>query len=86
MGTTQTRQEKEIVIAQSGNSGGTTASSTDGSKYTLWEVIGVCGTFLILLLVGWFINQRCKRNINKNIRREMNKSQELISIGLQNSK
>ncbi|KAK9722646.1 hypothetical protein QE152_g19550 [Popillia japonica] len=51
MGSTESKEEKEVIITQAGNSRGTTNTSEFGGKYNSMEIIGVVLVcFLIALL------------------------------------
>lgn len=75
MGTNQFKKE-EIVIAQSGNSGGTTAAATGNfSGTTILEMVMLV---LGVMIIGYFCYERCKANWEKKIRREIGRSQQLV--------
>lgn len=78
MGYNQSKENKEIIISQAGNSGGAT-SGLDKS-FTTWEIGYAVIIILILIFVGAYIWRRCMKKLEKRIRLEVSRSQELVSM------
>lgn len=78
MGNNQSREEKEIIISQAGNSGGVTGLSE--VKFSLWEVLVILGVLLVAVAVGIYTWRRGNRAVQRKIRDEIAKSHELIAI------
>lgn len=80
MGTNQSKTEKEVIIAQAGNSGG--ATGLQGISFNFWEVVGILFTILLIVVIGYYL-WRCNRKATRRqIRREISKSQDLAAIGI----
>lgn len=76
MGAKQSKEE--IVIAQAGNSGGSTTSQENAKGVSYLELAAVLiGTLLIVGIAG-YCYLRARKNFRATIRREIRKSQELI--------
>lgn len=80
MGYNQSKEEKEIIISQAGNSGGTTA--TTGTVFTLWEVGMAFLVFVVICTLGYMVWKKCRRNMERKIRREVARSHELLSLNI----
>lgn len=78
MGTNQSRQEKEIIISQAGNSGGTTGLQQ--MKLNFWEIVGLLAIIVGLTILGYCMWRCNKKATRKQIRREITRSQELLEI------
>lgn len=79
MGKNQSKDVKEeIIIAQAGNSGGSTTSQSQTNGVSLLEVIALLiATVVLLGILGYCFN-KIKKNIERKIRLEIRRSQELV--------
>lgn len=77
MGYNQSKQEKEIIVSQAGNSGGVTSES---EKFSTKEVVIMCGVMLAVAVIIYIIVKRCQKSLDRRIRREVSRSQELYNI------
>ena len=80
MGTNQSKETKEeIVIAQSGNSGGSTTSQQQEVTYvSLTEVVLLLVATVSFVALGYYCYLKIRRNLEKKIRQEIRRSQEII--------
>ena len=77
MGTYQSGKEKEIIVAQAGNSGGVT---NEAQKFTTTEVLVVGGIVIGIAIAAYLDKRRCQKYMERKIRREVARSQELLNI------
>lgn len=73
MGNNQAKEE--IIIAQAGNSGGTTATA---SVWNLTDILVITIFILVLMVIIGFCIKKCKSALETKIRREINRSRELV--------
>lgn len=85
MGGSTSKEEKEVIIAQAGNSGGTSGAVNQVS-FSLPEIGLFLFIIMVLAIIIYFVWRRCTKNVNKKISREIAKSRELITMALQNGK
>lgn len=81
MGTNQSREEKEIIVAQAGNSGGVNNGT---NSYGFAEVGVVVCIILVMLIIGYVTWKHCKKSCGRRIRREVERSHELLAIKTEN--
>lgn len=81
MGSNSSKEEKEVIITQAGNSGG--ISTNIQGKFSLVEICVFILVIFMVLVLGYFIWNYCKKRLEKKIRREVTRSQELMSITTQ---
>ena len=62
--------EEENIIVQAGNSGGVSATAT----ISTFEILGIVTFLGLVAMVAFLIYLRCKRKLEKRIRREIFKS------------
>lgn len=73
MGTNQSKEE--VIIAQAGNSGGSTAGIEKIGLVR--DVIGLVLVVLILCTLLWYWYKRCYQNMKEKARRSVSRSQQL---------
>lgn len=73
----KTVRNEEIIIAQSGNSGGTTTNASI-SNLSVSDVLGIATFCLVLLIFIYVAYRKYKRCLERKIRNEIRKSQELV--------
>ena len=78
----KTVSKEEIVIAQAGNSGGATTGAENGKGknygYSLLEVCAIVGGMLSVVAVGIWLWRRSRKALERKIRMEIRRSQELM--------
>jgi hypothetical protein len=72
MGKTQSKEE--VIIAQAGNSGGETNGQ---SGFTTKNIMEIVSMLLVLIIIGTYIYEKCKKKLAKKINRQIRASQEL---------
>lgn len=77
----QSKEEKEVIITQAGNSGGTT-TTTPGTTFTMWEIGVFLVGLLLIIIIGRFVWIKCNKRMEKKIRREITRSQELMELNV----
>lgn len=71
-------QSKEVIISQAGNSGETAATTTSNNTHiAYWEVVLIVIGAIILCFGLIWCYQRIRKNMRKEIRREIARSQEI---------
>lgn len=76
-GNTYSKEEKEeVIIAQSGISGG--ASTGVVQQLTTREICTIAVLIMAVLVIVWFLWTKCKNSLRKQIRREICRSQEQV--------
>lgn len=78
MGYNQSKEEKEVIISQAGNSGGTTSDVQFGLKY-ITEIVVIV---FIVVVIGYFLWRRCEKRMQKKMRREIIRSRDLIALNI----
>lgn len=78
MGKTQSKEE--VIIAQSGNSGGQTSTTSQENDKGVSRLEVFMWIFCTIILAALFVYCciRIKKGIEKKIRREIRRSQELV--------
>lgn len=76
----ENQSKEEIIIAQSGNSGGNTnkANQNESEGYTLPEILGIVAIVVVLLAGLIYLKNKLKKMIEKKIRKEITMSQEIV--------
>ena len=76
----KTVSKEEIVIAQSGNSGGATTEAENGKNYgySLLEVCAIVSGMLSVVAIGIWFWRRSRKALERKIRIEIRRSQELV--------
>lgn len=74
MGKNQSKEE--TVIVQSGNSGGTSATTV--SEWRVADIFSVMVFILVALSILLFCMYRCKKGVERRIRREVTRSREQV--------
>lgn len=79
MGKNQSKEVKEeIIIAQAGNSGGSTTTQSQSNGVSRWEVAALLIATIIVLGVLFYCYRKVKKNLEKKIRTEIRRSQEFV--------
>ncbi len=76
MGKTQSKEE--VIIAQSGNSGGVTADGHNANGIAAMDILKLVSCTLLIVGLVWSCCRRSKKALELKIRREITRSQELI--------
>ncbi|KAL1506856.1 hypothetical protein ABEB36_006140 [Hypothenemus hampei] len=76
MGNTQAKQE-EIIISQAGNSGGKTGPTPHATVGLCLGAMAVAG---LIALTAYSFVKCCWRKTQKNIRKEIYKSREMLQV------
>lgn len=69
---------EEIVIAQSGNSGGQTNSPQQNGSISSRDILETGVIIVAVAVIILYLYGRCKKKFEKKIRREITASQELV--------
>lgn len=75
MGKNQSKEE--IIIAQAGNSGGQTTTTSMG-EWTFKEILCIGVLILAVLAIMAYMMARCKKQLQQTIRREIALSRETV--------
>lgn len=68
-------RREEVIIAQAGNSGGTSNNIT----FSISELMGIMAFVIVMILILLVIFRLCRKRLEKKIRAELRRSQEIIS-------
>lgn len=75
MGTTQSKEE--VIIAQAGNSGGQT-NGVSFNAMGVKEIMEMVMIIICIIIILVYCHGKCKKQLEKKVRREIVRSQELV--------